>query len=128
MKLLKHTLLYSCMAVMLPVYAISVPITNAQFDTKQLRDNATTYLITGWNTNTGLAGLYNPVHAVFSGEEGHGAHRNTLYMIDNASVSQTLHFRTLENTTFTLSFDVGQRADVGMQNYTVKVTAPFPKP
>ena len=68
-------------------------------------------------------GIFNPDHTVFPGEQGHGTHRNTLYLIDAAKVSQDFTFRTFENTTFTLSFDIGQRADVGMQDYMVKVTA-----
>lgn len=123
MKLIKRTLLCLGVTAMLPVYATNVQIANGQFDAISLADNTTAASITGWSNTSGIAGLFNPDNSVFLGEEGHGAHRNTLYMIDSASVSQTFNFRTLQNTTYTLSFDVGQRSNVRMQNYTVKVTA-----
>jgi len=123
MKLIKRTLLCLGVAAMLPAYAANVQIANSQFDATTLDDNTTSASISGWSNNSGIAGLFNPDNSVFLGEEGHGAHRNTLYMIDNASVSQTFNFRTLQNSTYTLSFDVGQRSNVRTQNYTVKVTA-----
>lgn len=123
MKLIKSTLLCIGIATTLPLFAANVQITNGEFDNNVLADNTSGSYIEGWNKEGGLIGLFNPNHSIFLGEQGLGAHRNTLYMIDNARVSQTFNFRTLQNSTYTLSFDVGQRADISMQNYTVKVTA-----
>ena len=123
MKLIKRTLLCLGVAAVLPVYATNVQIANSQFDATTLADNTTTANISGWNHTSGIAGLFNPDQSAFLGEQGLGAHRNTLYMIDNASVSQEFYFRTLVNSTYTLSFDVGRRVDISTQNYTIKVTA-----
>jgi len=123
MTLIKSALLFAGLSLTANAQAMSVWIDNANFNAINLNDGATHPIINGWDIEYGLSGLYNPPNSVFIGEEGNGAHRNTMYMIDSGLVSQSLDFRALEDSIYTLSFDVGQRTGISAQTYSVKITA-----
>lgn len=103
-------------------FASDVTIHNSNFDALTLTDGSSSSIIHNWEVTSGLVGVHNPTSDLFDGEGGAGDHNNTLYMINDSSVSQTLTFKGLEFTTYTMSFDVGQRFDVAGNNYSIKVT------
>ncbi len=107
------------------VFAVPTPITiqNANFDTQVLSDGAFTHSVQGWAVIDGYAGIYNPPESVITGEAGDGFHTNTLYLIGESTVTQTLATNLASNTDYTLSFDVGDRLDTNFPNYIVKVRA-----
>lgn len=102
-------------------FATALNIDNSNFDYQEIVDESTLSNIIGWRIEQGLAGLYNPPEAVFIGEINNGKHKNTLYLIDNAKVSQTLRSTVIPNADYTIKFDVGQRADVDLSSYTITV-------
>lgn len=103
--------------------ASTVTIYNNNFDALALDDGNSSAKIHHWEVTSGIAGIHNPGEALFSGEGGAGLHNNTLYMIDNSAASQTLNFKAQAFSLYNLRFDVGQRADMPTQNYSVKVLA-----
>ena len=98
-------------------------IYNPNFDALVLEDGNSSAIVHNWEITSGIAGIHNPSNQMFSGENGAGNHDNTLYMIDDSTVSQTLTFKALEFSTYELSFDVGQRIDMPAQDYSIKVKA-----
>lgn len=101
--------------------AMNVVINNHDFDDQSVIDNGALSTIQGWQVESGIVGIFNPPDAVFTGEAGNGIHENTVYMINEAKVSQTLAATLLQDTQYTLTFDVGERSDVSMQNYTIVI-------
>lgn len=123
MKSIQAALLCAGLCFVAHSNATTVPIFNGNFDAIHLGDGSTFSQVSNWRIESGLAGLHNPTSTSFIGEDGEGMHSNMLYMIDGATVSQTLNFKALENTSYQLTFDVGQRNEAGMQDYTVVVKA-----
>ncbi|XOV78508.1 MAG: hypothetical protein ACFHVJ_16400 [Aestuariibacter sp.] len=106
------------------VAATNITINNPDIDSQILSDGAfTPKNIQGWATVSGSAGIYNPPESVFYGEAGSGSHGNTIYMNGDSIVTQTLNTNLQVNTNYTLSFDVGDRLDTTMPNYTVSIKA-----
>lgn len=101
--------------------AMNITINNPGFDDQSVADNGALSTVQGWQIDSGIAGVFNPPDSVFTGEAGNGMHENTLYMINAGKVSQTLAATLLEDTQYTLQFDIGERSDVSMQNYTIVV-------
>lgn len=98
-------------------------IENSNFDYQETIDGSAPTKVIGWRIETGLAGIYNPTESVFTGELNNGKHKNTLYLIDNAKVSQTLKSTVIPKANYTIKFDIGQRSDVELSSYTVTVKA-----
>lgn len=127
MKLMKNVLLstslFSAALVFSAMsFASEVPIYNNNFDSITLYDGQFSSIIHNWEV-AGRVSIHNPTTALFAGEGGAGAHNNTLHMIEDSSAWQTLAFKGIEYATYNLSFDVGQRYDVGACNYSIKVSA-----
>jgi len=101
--------------------AMNVVINNPGFDDQSVADNGALSTVQGWQIDSGIAGVFNPPDSIFTGEAGNGMHENTLYMINAGKVSQTLATTLLADTQYTLQFDIGERSDVSMQNYTIVV-------
>ena len=89
MRLLKNIMLCAGLSLASSSHAMTVWINNGSFDAISISDSSTLSTIHGWDMGSGLLGLHNPPNSAFIGEEGNGAHRNTMYMIDNAVVSQS---------------------------------------
>lgn len=123
MKLIQKALLCAGLCFVAHSNATNIPIYNHNFDATYLDDGSSSLQVNNWSVEFGLVGVHNPINTSFVGEEGEGTHSNTLYMIDSATVSQSLGFKALENTDYKLTFDVGQRSEVEMQDYTVVVRA-----
>jgi len=123
MKSIQKALLCAGLCFVAHGNATDISVYNNGFDAAYLDDGSSSAQVYNWNVEFGLVGVHNPTSTSFVGEEGEGAHSNTLYMIDGATVSQTLGFKALENTDYKLTFDVGQRSEVEMQDYTVVVKA-----
>ncbi len=102
---------------------MNIAIDNGSFDQQDTSDGSAPSLIQGWNIEYGLGGLFNPPESAFIGEAGNGQHKNTLYLIDNSKVRQTLTTTVLANTEYKIGFDVGERADVTLSSYTIVVKA-----
>ena len=123
MKLIQKALLCAGLLFIAQGHTANISIYNHNFDASYLYDGSSYSKVNNWTKNYGLVGVHNPTSDVFIGEEGEGLHSNTLYMIDNAKVSQVLSFKALEDTDYKLTFDVGQRFNVGLQNYIIRIKA-----
>lgn len=104
-------------------FAVTVPITNADFDAQLTSDGDIRFSVQGWVSEMGATGIYNPPATVFTGEAGDGTHKNTLFLYQNAKISQTLSATLEANTDYVLEFDVGERLDYTIPNYTITVKA-----
>jgi len=123
-KVLISTSLFSAaLLISASSFASGITLYNNDFDALVLEDGNSSDIVHNWEITSGLAGIHNPSNQMFSGESGASVHENTLYMINDSTVSQTLTFKALEFSTYELSFDVGQRIDVPAQNYSIKVMA-----
>ena len=104
-------------------HADEIAIYNSDFDASYLYDGSSYSKVNNWDIHYGALGVHNPTSDSFIGEEGDGVHTNTLYMVNSGKVSQTLGFKAVENTDYKLTFDVGQRAGIGLADYTVVIKA-----
>lgn len=104
-------------------FAIPITITNPDLDAQTLSDGAFIHSVQGWAVINGYAGIYNPPESLVTGEAGAGSHQNTLYLIGDSLVTQTLNTNLESNTDYTLTFDVGDRLDTNFPNYIIKVKA-----
>ncbi len=112
-----------CALISANALAATVPITNADIDAQATVDGDIRFAVQGWVSQAGATGLYNPPGDVFTGEAGDGAHKNTLFLFQEAKISQTLNTTLEANTDYVLEFDVGERLDYSIPNYTVTVKA-----
>jgi len=97
---------YGLFAFSLPVFAANVQISNANFDVQDIADNNASSVVQNWMMEYGLGGVFNPPGSAFIGEAGDGSRKNTLYLIDNAQVYQSLSTSVLPNTEYRLQFAV----------------------
>lgn len=121
--LLSTSLLTAALLISANGFASDITVYNNDFDALALEDGNSSAIVHNWEITSGTAGIHNPTSHIFVGEGGAGIHDNTLYMIDDSTVSQTLTFKALEFSTYDLSFDVGQRIDMPAQDYSIKVIA-----
>ena len=105
------------------LHAAPITIANPNLDDQVLSDGAFTSSIQGWAVIEGLGGIYNPPESVITGEAGDGFHTNTLFLISDSTVAQTLTTNLESNTDYSLTFDVGDRLDTSFPNYVVRVKA-----
>lgn len=110
-------------AFSLPAFAANVQISNANFDVQDIADNNASSVVQNWMMEYGLEGVFNPPGSAFIGEAGNGSRKNTLYLIDDAQVYQSLSTSVLPNTEYRLQFEVGERSNVEFANYTVTIKA-----
>ncbi|UAA38719.1 hypothetical protein KIH87_18980 [Paraneptunicella aestuarii] len=104
-------------------FAATVTINNADFDAQASSDGDIQFAVQSWVSEAGITGIYNPPDTVFTGEAGDGSHKNTLFLYRNAKISQTLSATLEANTDYVLEFDIGERLDYTVPNYTVTVKA-----
>lgn len=123
MKLIQKALLCAGLLFIAQGHTANISIYNSNFDALNISDGSSFSHVNNWTKDYGLIGVHNPTSDLFVGEEGEGLHSNTLYMINDAKVSQVLSFKALENTDYKLTFDIGQRFNIKLQNYIVRIKA-----
>ena len=117
------TVALALLSLALPAASASaqpIAITNPSFEADPLAENGFLFTASGWTT-TPFAGAFNPTAAAFPGGAPDG--QNVLFS-SGGSATQTLSAVLLANTTYTLSYYVGQRADgLGFSPYLVELLA-----
>lgn len=120
MSFTKRSILYAALALMPLSQAAANPIFNGEIGYVSLQDGEEANLV-GWSIESGAAGSTNPSESEFYGEADKGAQGNTMYMKDDAKVSQFIFHVVSSGTLYTLSFDVGYPVGQTPQDYIVKV-------
>jgi len=120
MKPLKRSILYSALAFMPLTQLAANPIFNGEINYVSLKDGDEANLV-GWTIESGTAGSINPSESQFYGETDKGTQGNTMYMKDNARVSQFVFHVVSSDAIYNLSFDVGYALDQTPQDYIIKV-------
>lgn len=101
--------------------AADIFIENFGFETDVLANGA--YIIgapTGWTSDGGIAGWFNPEVTQFAFEAPEG--QNTAFS-NGGTLSQVLDVVLTANTSYTLRIDVGNRFDLSFAPYTVQLWA-----
>lgn len=122
MKLTKGCLLLPILSLMPLSQASAYAISNADFQSVSLEDAQTTSDISGWEKENGESGIINPSGSQFTGETGTGQHHNTLFLKNNAKVSQLIPMAASPGVVYVLSFEVGYALGQTPQDYIVKVS------
>jgi hypothetical protein len=99
--------------------AVPVAVDNFSFETPALADGAWTPNIPSWTQIDGTSGLFNPTTAQFPAGVPDGD--NSAY-INGGTIGQTIASETLlADAVYTLSVDVGDRADKAFPGYEIQL-------
>lgn len=116
MRVIRATIILMMLACT-AAFADTVTILNGSFENPSVGMNNWSTSVPGWVVN-GSAGVYQPPAGVLTATDG-----TQVAWINSGSVSQTLSETVQANYDYTLSVDVGQRADGGLTNYYVDLFA-----
>jgi len=125
MKLTSLFVSFFVVALASPVFADTIAVSNASFETTNSLDRSCGLGCTfnigpipDW-TLTGAGGSFQPSSAMFSSlPDG-----SIVAYSNGGTISQTLSTSLIANTTYTLSVDVGRRFDANLTNYTIALFA-----
>jgi len=106
-----------CSAVALASNITIIPVTNNSFENQQFAPGGWAAGAAGWNVN-GVGGVYAPTPNVITATNG-----TNVAWLNSGYMSQTLATTLAANSSYTLTVDVGQRADFGAIRYTVELLA-----
>ncbi len=96
-----------------------IQIDNASFESTSLSDGGWDRTIDNWD-QSGVSGEFNTATRHMTDESTEG---DNIAWINSGNISQTLSDTLSENSTYTLSLDLGDRADINAGDYSVALYA-----